>query len=811
MGYPKIRIIQLILVAVFSLSLIACETSSTTTTDRGTGGSSSGGSSSGGTSGGGTGGGTSGGGSSSGGSSGGGSGGSIPDLITPPPSQGTNAVFIHNRTLSAMSQRPVSVPKVFKQGEIQNYAKAQGTGVTGLTQCDVKNRWPDGSVKFAIVSFLADIPAEGSIEVDFTNQATGNNNNFLSKADMLTQNYDFDGTIETTGYPQAGATVMSARAMLQADHYRYWLQGPIVTAVILEDQNPSLPYDTSLGITPLHPIFEAWFYPANGSVELGYTLENSWASTDAQKSMRTVSYSLRLTEGQARRQVATHGTFTHDARVRWHQQHKVGPDSGNIHIQHDPSYLIASGAVPNFDTSLNISPDVVTARANAWNNSDKSYDVGSNGIGNYDTCDIDGGGSNHWIGPMPTWDILWVMTQDERMAKASLGNANLAGFFLFHLRERDQQAGTGNWFDADEGQSGTVETFGKLVSVNARKLINLSVISDENKCPQQAEDKINTLQRGNGGWCNRYEAPFDTSHMPDVAYVPYLISGRFYYLEELLMQAAFVVGHKTELYWDGNGYVCSPTGDDGYIVGDQIRGVGWAFRTLVYANFIAVDGSPERDYLNDKLLDNIAFWEGRNDLPLSDTSRQNHYNLGQTTWEPSPLGLIDSADDLAGPVIGSEASKVTSLWMENFLVFSWGIARDMLGAPTDNLLKYTARHRFNVLLNPTVQQPQLLESYRFATRLSNGSLLSTWDQVNTTHGGMSWLDENELSTDHSYGYINLSAMSYLVPYTVDNYSGAEAWNTLYGATGRASGKLWRRPQVLENNSPKWSILPRVAP
>ena len=77
---------------------------------------------------------------------------------------------------------------------------------------------------------------------------------------MLNAAYDFDGVMQLTGTISPS---ISARSMLQAGDFRYWLQGPIVTAVILEDRNNrSFDVNTDGGSgNPLHPIFEAWFYP----------------------------------------------------------------------------------------------------------------------------------------------------------------------------------------------------------------------------------------------------------------------------------------------------------------------------------------------------------------------------------------------------------------------------------------------------------------------------------------------------------------------------------------------------------------------
>jgi len=87
--------------------------------------------------------------------------------------------------------------------------------------------------------------------------------------------------------------------MLQAGLYRYWLQGPIVTAVIIEDRNArSADVNTDGGTgDPLHPIFEAWFYPQGSKVQVGFTLENAWASSTSTQSARNQTFALTLQTG----------------------------------------------------------------------------------------------------------------------------------------------------------------------------------------------------------------------------------------------------------------------------------------------------------------------------------------------------------------------------------------------------------------------------------------------------------------------------------------------------------------------------------
>jgi hypothetical protein len=217
---------------------------------------------------------------------------------------------------SSQTNSPETVTRFFKQGEISHYAQAiiNGTGV--LTQCDVKNRWPDGSVKFALVSFVVpSIDSNGTL-VTFQDQTTGNNAGYLTQSDMLGTAYNFDATMSLVGRTRP---TISARAILAAGNFTYWLQGPIVTAVIVEDRaNRSFDVNTdSLSGNPLHPIFEAWFYPQNHAVDVGFTLENVWASSNATNSARHQTFALDLSTGNSKQTInLKQASFTQFAFTR---------------------------------------------------------------------------------------------------------------------------------------------------------------------------------------------------------------------------------------------------------------------------------------------------------------------------------------------------------------------------------------------------------------------------------------------------------------------------------------------------------------
>ncbi len=706
-----------------------------------------------------------------------------------------NTIKVFDTSGAPQTNRPVSIARAFRQGEIANFAQASIGGTPLLTQTDVKNRWPDGSLKFAIVSFvIPSLPSSGFVTVSFANQSTGNNTGALTQSQMLDPAYDFDATLVMSG---ATTQTVSARTMLSNGHFRYWLQGPIVTAVILEDRSLARTYDKDFGdgSKALHPIFEAWFYPQNHMVDVGYTVENTWASTTAANSMRDLTYSLTLKAGVAAPAVKfTHSSFTHIGRSRWHKRFWLGPDPASLRVDHNIKYLVTTKAIPNYDTNLTVAETLLASEYSSWVNAPKTFNGNATNIGNYDRA-LASAGSHPWIGLMDTWDILYLLTMDDRMLQKSLGNADLAGRIPVHFREADTLAGRGDFFDVNR----TIDTFGRTVSLNARKQVTLSDLT-ETCSGTIGDDKINTGPISDDGF-DFYN--LGRHHMPDVAYVPYLMTGRYYYLEELQYWAAYVIGWRQGC----SGESWQRQGEAGYFNDSETRGDAWSYRTVTYAAFISPDASPEKGYYEDKLLNNIAKDEGRHNLTCSVPAKQTHCTWGlnnQTrSTGASPLGLWDEGNPglVEDPVkIDGSVAQATSPWMEHFVLAALGTARDF-GYPTDNLLRFFAKKMFNQLLNPATS-PFLIEAYRFATILTaTNDWIRTWADVNRYHNvPTAWRTGEDV--DHGYGFIALGALSYLSPYTADGYTGQQAWNFL-----KANKPGQER---FATESPKWAILPRTS-
>ncbi len=164
------------------------------------------------------------------------------EVTLPSQALAENSVLLKNFTTTPTTQT-FTISRIFVEGEIKNFPQAKVSGTPTATQADVMTRYADGSVKHALVSFVASVPSGASVKVDFVNQNSCRcgTASALSKEEMLSSKYNFNAELE---FSKDGASQkVNAREMIQNGDFRYWLKGELVTQVILEDRTTALKYD----------------------------------------------------------------------------------------------------------------------------------------------------------------------------------------------------------------------------------------------------------------------------------------------------------------------------------------------------------------------------------------------------------------------------------------------------------------------------------------------------------------------------------------------------------------------------------------
>ena len=689
----------------------------------------------------------------------------------------TNSITIRERGGVTTTNYPIQIGRPFVQGEISSAPQAVVNGTPVETQADVKTRWPDGSVKHAILCFyIPTLSAGGQALVTFRNQ-TAPTGGGLSAAQMLGSPYNFDAVIELTNGTVRSA---SARAMLTAGVSSDWLRGPVVTSIILADHSQARAYDIGFDANrAFRPIFHATFWPQIGKVRVRYIGEI--ANTEA---LEDQSYSLRLTLGSSSPStVYTKSTFTHCAAARWTREFWIGGAPPPISIDHNLAYVASTYQVPNYDTRKVISESALAAEYSQWTASSRDI-YGNGGWNPY----MPTTGGREDIGPYPGWTVRWLYTGDARAREEAFGNADLAAAWPMHYREGDPA----KLFTRD----GAFNGLGRVLSLTGRPTLE---IDDFSLYMTTAADKIvPTGTMTNGGW-----SP-DGAHQPDPFSAQYLLSGDYWYLEECYFWASWTAARPLPGI-DPNGYYGrGPTGAEGGI-NDQVRGQAWALRSRAQTAVLAPDGSAEKQYFNQLVLDAISRWEGVKNITGTSFTGTPLWNWGQLTYAiqgPAPLhdwdrGSTAHVDASINPAICYEAQSPFEF---SLMMFALGRARE-LGYPADALVAWQAVNIIGQLTSPDYN-PYLISRYRIPeTRVSDHKYFTTWAEKKSGYVASAVTEAESVfrdkltDPDHGYSLIALTGAAYVA----DQPGGAAAWSFM-------EREALVSPYL--NDNPKWAIIPR---
>ncbi len=375
---------------------------------------------------------------------------------------------------SPQTSVPVTLGQVFAKGDVFGSLGAHlSTGATLPVQVDPKARYPDGSLKHAIVTVvLPSLSAKAAETVSLTRAsvATGSP---VSLSTLL--GTAFDATVRIT---QSGRVyTASARSLLMANPPATWLEGPLVT-----EWRVGGPISDASGAHPhLAVYFHVRCYAGAQAVRVDAVVENGWSYVDGATDQ---TYDVQFEVGQQTRSSTT--GLKHFSHARWHQVEWWGTAAPATNPQQNRSYLTNTKAVPRY---LPLTPteaqlaSLTTSVAPMTNGDLEDY--------------MPTGGPSSSIGPLPAWATAWVLSEDDRARRSTLANADAGGAYSIHFRNERSGEPSSGWpvSIADHPNAGT----------------NGDFPSSSTTTPLTA----------------------DTAHQPSVAYLAYLITGDLFYLEEL--------------------------------------------------------------------------------------------------------------------------------------------------------------------------------------------------------------------------------------------------------------------------------------
>ncbi len=659
--------------------------------------------------------------------------------------------------------------------------------------------------------------------------------------------------------------------MLQNGDYTLWTSGPVAQTIILGDDSPAAKYDLGFGdgYQPFRPRVYATFWPATKQVFVRAVGEN-----DKTTQLEDLAYTLTITGGQASPATEATEDLSGDQaanpKLDWNMSVWIegafgsgggGTPNLQVNIDNNLAYLDSTRWVPNYDPS-------VTLSAAALN-----YEyAGPITRTSRTTCTTACGTAVR--GPM-----AWAPPGRARISAPSrpgtrCGSMAATGGCASSAWRWPTSPPRGRRTparpiprSASTGPTRSPPAARPAAAMACRSRPPIGRPSARPGCRAAAPSstatalfasdlfKVVGAVNTNQPWCD-----VEGSHEPGPFFIPYVLTGDPFYLQELENWANY---DAAESIGGPNGGVNGrgPTGDEGG-ASNQVRGDGWILRSRAEAAFAApdcvssaagpgdataagsCDGSPgdsdpEKTYLTILTQEDIARWEGAKGVADPVLSGTAEYQWAQQTGDPEsaslfgtppaapPTGIAWGANVYDAAQIGgyvaagawtdSTISAVDDVWMHNYTVYSIGRATE-LGFAAKPLLTATGQFLTGMI---NAGYPDLIASYILPVA-KGSTFLTTWAQV---AGEMSsdYLtgtnpSDPEIAALSGQGPLPLTFKGMLTSQGYDAYASA-ALATLVdaGVPGAVQAEAWMQANVYQPlltggslaADPSWAIVPRT--
>jgi hypothetical protein len=401
---------------------------------------------------------------------------------------------------------------------------------------------------------------------------------------------------------------------------RPWMNGPLARQWRVAAEVPA----EVVGVATLRVLADITV-AAGGSTRVEAWLRNDICQRQGGGEAR---YAARLTLGG--QEAWRSGALSHQLYQGWGRLASAG--GAFPHIRFDAGYLAETGAVPRYDVTTGIEEAVLARAAQQQSEPGWAEPLSARGL----TQRMGTTGGRFDIGPLTGWQAAWLMTGDRRAARQAIGQAEAAGSIPWHLWD----AANNEWLSAERYPG----------------------LWTDGRGGPPPRGLLHGIPERETGW------QLDTPHQPNAAFLPYLLTGRRAFLDEVLAQGAYNVVST----WPG---ARTASGREGLLVirMRQIRGAAWSARALDEAAYVVPEEDPNARYLR-----RVAArqWEwARQQIPAWTTMQgEAHgwlppYELGSGGVELAPWQQDYFASTVAGAARRGDANARALLaWMENFLV-----------------------------------------------------------------------------------------------------------------------------------------------
>lgn len=607
-------------------------------------------------------------------------------------------------------------PGSLKAGEGVTAVLQDGTSVP--LQMEVKATHADGSARHVVISGILPMLAAGQTAKMQLLKSSPSASGTATPADLLATGLSAKTVVTVGGVPYTA----SLESALAHGKPMTWLSGNIASEWIV-----NAPLTDANGVA--HPLLTArfgvrWYPGLTKQARVEFVVENDKTFL----SNRQYTYDVDLQLGG--KSVYHKAGLTHYHRARWHQYAWWDADHAPaVNVQMNASYLILSRAIPNYDLTVLPTESNIVDLANMVNASN----TGPMTIGPVNAYMPTTGGRID-IGSLPSWSVTWLLTMDKRARDVMMAAADGSGAWSIHLRDEN----TDYPVRTDNAKNARISTHGNLNWTGPLPV------------PRCVNDDWNL--------CATPYTP-DAAHQPSLTYLPYVITGDYYYLEELQ-------------FWAASNPLETDPGNSGLGQGllrwMQVRGQAWSLRTLGQVAYITPDNHPLKAYFNTQLDNNL-----------------NWYNQTYVVGNPNNLGVYD------GSGAGAFAVDTSAPWQDDFLTWSFNYLNELGYSKALPILKWKAKYSVGRMTDPGYCWV-MGAAYNLKLFDANGKVFSSFGDLykaNFTGPTLSFDNVNAISTlQNNVQFANLGCDSQAQADWLAQASGYPwALGSMIGYAGSAMG------------------------
>ena len=495
--------------------------------------------------------------------------------------RGIVTYILQNQSGNVGPDVPVTFGAVFADGDVPAGAAIIAVDSDGKRiplQADVKAHNPDGSLRHAVLTLdVPRLPSNADFPVTIMRgDAAGGPPISLS---ALPQDFDTNVELAVGGEHLR----VSARELLANTKPELWLSGPLVTEWWV-----SGPFRGATGKPDPHLSvrFGIRSHGKGRPLRIEVDVENDWTWVP-QPMTKFYDAAIRM-NGKT---VFAKTGMVQPAQTRWRKVFWWNAPA-DVFVKQDIAYLKKTRIIPNYNPDARVSGANVDELYRAFEKNDR--EPMGNGI---ITAYMPTTGGRPDIGPLPAWTVYYLLTMDPRAAEMTMTSADLGGSFPSHYR------------NIRTGRPTTTEEYPKISTHS-----NLVGKPGNLELPDTGghEDRLVP------------EAP----HEPSLDFIPYVVTGERYYLEELEFWSQ----------WNSWGTAPGYHGFERSLVGwDQIRGQAWSLRTLAQAAYITPDTDPLKGTLLRELKANAdwynASYVNNPDADVFHAANPPDHRRGAAPWQ----------------------------------------------------------------------------------------------------------------------------------------------------------------------------------